>query len=183
MSPPFSELKNNPSKKPTWQQIGNQSSLFLPLVSCLAYSTLKMEAICSSETSIDFQRTTRRYIPEDRTTTTCLPNCVSTESGCIAPLFIRLSRGHYIATVVHAPISSLRIIIFSYTRSTKAQLFQTNIYSSPTELCEVRIVVCGGQEELLNRWLVSGVKFVYISSYATSKYFIYLRFVFSCFTR
>jgi hypothetical protein len=29
--------------------------------------TLKMKAICSSETSVDFQRTTRRYIPEDRT--------------------------------------------------------------------------------------------------------------------
>jgi uncharacterized membrane protein YciS (DUF1049 family) len=28
---------------------------------------LKMEAICSSETSIDVQRTTRRYIPEDGT--------------------------------------------------------------------------------------------------------------------
>jgi hypothetical protein len=30
-------------------------------------STLKMEAICSSETSLDTQRTTRRYIPEDGT--------------------------------------------------------------------------------------------------------------------
>jgi hypothetical protein len=30
-------------------------------------STLKMEAICSSEKSVDFQRTTRRYIPEDGT--------------------------------------------------------------------------------------------------------------------
>jgi hypothetical protein len=39
----------------------------LTLVSCAAYSsTLKMEAICSSETS-DFQQTTRLYIPEDRT--------------------------------------------------------------------------------------------------------------------
>jgi hypothetical protein len=37
------------------------------LVSCSAYSTLKMEAICSSETSVDFQRTKRRYIPEDST--------------------------------------------------------------------------------------------------------------------
>jgi hypothetical protein len=38
------------------------------LVFCLAYSsTLKMEATCSSETSVDFQRTTRRYIPEDKT--------------------------------------------------------------------------------------------------------------------
>jgi hypothetical protein len=38
------------------------------LVSCFAYfSTLKMEATCASETSVDFQRTTRRYIPEDST--------------------------------------------------------------------------------------------------------------------
>jgi hypothetical protein len=28
---------------------------------------LKTEATCSSETSVDFQRTKRRYIPEDRT--------------------------------------------------------------------------------------------------------------------
>jgi hypothetical protein len=38
------------------------------LVSCMAYSsTLKIEVICSSETSVDFQRTTRRYIPEGST--------------------------------------------------------------------------------------------------------------------
>jgi hypothetical protein len=38
------------------------------VVSCSAYSsTLKMEAICSFETSVEFQRTTRRYIPEDST--------------------------------------------------------------------------------------------------------------------
>lgn len=37
------------------------------LVSCLAYfSTLNMDVICSSETSIDFQETTW-HIPEDRT--------------------------------------------------------------------------------------------------------------------
>jgi hypothetical protein len=35
--------------------------------SCLAYSTtLKMEATCTSETSVDFERITRRCIPEDR---------------------------------------------------------------------------------------------------------------------
>jgi hypothetical protein len=33
----------------------------------LHFSTLKVEAIWSSETSVDFQRTTRRYIPEDIT--------------------------------------------------------------------------------------------------------------------
>jgi hypothetical protein len=38
------------------------------LVSCSAcFSTLKMEVTCSSEMSIDFQRITWRYIPEDRT--------------------------------------------------------------------------------------------------------------------
>jgi hypothetical protein len=37
------------------------------LVSCLVYSSnLKMAGICSSETLVDFQRTTRRYIPEDK---------------------------------------------------------------------------------------------------------------------
>jgi hypothetical protein len=33
----------------------------------LTSPTLKMEAICSSETSVDTQRTTRRHIPEDGT--------------------------------------------------------------------------------------------------------------------
>jgi hypothetical protein len=38
------------------------------LVSCSAYSlALKMEATCSSETSVDFQQTTQHYIPEDST--------------------------------------------------------------------------------------------------------------------
>jgi hypothetical protein len=38
------------------------------LVSCLVYSlTMKMEAIYSSETSVDFQSTIWRYVPEDIT--------------------------------------------------------------------------------------------------------------------
>jgi hypothetical protein len=44
------------------------SSYIITLVSCSAYFlNLKMEAICSSETSVDFQRATRNYIPEDST--------------------------------------------------------------------------------------------------------------------
>jgi hypothetical protein len=36
------------------------------LISCLAYSSiLQMEATCSSETSVDVQRTKRRYVPEE----------------------------------------------------------------------------------------------------------------------
>jgi hypothetical protein len=69
MSPSSSGLKNKPGKKAAFLA-RNQALLaarFMP-VSCLAYSsTLKMEATCSSGTSVDFQRTARRYIPEDRT--------------------------------------------------------------------------------------------------------------------
>jgi hypothetical protein len=37
------------------------------VASCLAYSALKMEEKYSSGTSVDFQRSTLRYNPEDRT--------------------------------------------------------------------------------------------------------------------
>jgi hypothetical protein len=43
-------------------------ALCFTLLSCMAYSPIqKMEATCSSETSVNLQRSTRRYIPEDRT--------------------------------------------------------------------------------------------------------------------
>jgi hypothetical protein len=52
--------KNKPNRKSVKQVA---SSL---LVSCLVcFSNLKMKATCSSEISGDFQRTTRRYVPED----------------------------------------------------------------------------------------------------------------------
>jgi hypothetical protein len=35
------------------------------LVSCFTYLTLKMEVICSYETSVDFQKIAWRYIPEN----------------------------------------------------------------------------------------------------------------------
>jgi hypothetical protein len=61
---PCSRL-TQPSKKPARSQFAVLASCVM-LVSCLAYSlTLKMEAVLSSETAMDFYRTTRRYIPED----------------------------------------------------------------------------------------------------------------------
>jgi hypothetical protein len=39
---------------------------FMP-VACISYSTLKMEAICSSEKLVDFQWTTQHYVPQDIT--------------------------------------------------------------------------------------------------------------------
>jgi hypothetical protein len=61
---PCSLLK---SKKPGWSMRQAQVSCFTLVSYVVYFSTLKMEATCSSETSSDFQRTTRRSIPEDRT--------------------------------------------------------------------------------------------------------------------
>jgi hypothetical protein len=86
MWPPSSGQKNKSSKKPAWKQVvsrwrvvnfefwlaylranGQPKGVCLPhafsLVSCLTFSsTLKFEATCSSETSVDFQLAIRRYI-------------------------------------------------------------------------------------------------------------------------
>jgi hypothetical protein len=45
------------------KQAASSASCCFKLVSCLFYNlALKMEAICFSKTSVDFRRTTRRYI-------------------------------------------------------------------------------------------------------------------------
>jgi hypothetical protein len=50
------------------ESISSKLFNYFMLVSCLAYSSvLKMEATCSSETSVDSQWTTRRCISEERT--------------------------------------------------------------------------------------------------------------------
>jgi hypothetical protein len=56
MSPPFSGPKDKPNNKPAW------SRYKVRMTSCLAYfSTWKMEATFSSESSVEFQRTTAIY--------------------------------------------------------------------------------------------------------------------------
>jgi hypothetical protein len=67
------------------------------LVTCLAYSTLKMKAICSSETSVDFQRTTQRYILEDSTL----------QRGCID------RPPPHLSPVVSSPASVIPIFLFT----------------------------------------------------------------------
>jgi hypothetical protein len=53
-------------KETSMKQVANRAATYFTLGSCLAYSlTLKMEATCSSGTSVDFQQTTPHYIPED----------------------------------------------------------------------------------------------------------------------
>jgi hypothetical protein len=52
----------------------------------LIFSTLRMKVICSSETSVDTQRTTRRYIPED---SILLNHCCENLKSYILFLIIR----------------------------------------------------------------------------------------------
>jgi hypothetical protein len=55
--------------KENWRMLGSERLLPLSFraVSFLTYSSaVNIEAKYSSETSVDFQRTTKRYIPEDR---------------------------------------------------------------------------------------------------------------------
>jgi hypothetical protein len=60
MLPSSSGTNTKPSKKPmSSRQQAEQLSL-------LPAFTLKVKATCSSKTSLDFQRITWRYVPEDR---------------------------------------------------------------------------------------------------------------------
>jgi hypothetical protein len=73
---------NNPSKETSVKADGKQR-----LVSFLGYSSaLKMEAKCSSETSVDFQLTMLCYIPEDNHRCKNLKSYKepSVRPGCIA---------------------------------------------------------------------------------------------------
>jgi hypothetical protein len=52
---------------PTCQQANLFACYCFMLVFCLAYSTLKMEATCSSNMSVEFQQTKQHYIPDNGT--------------------------------------------------------------------------------------------------------------------
>jgi hypothetical protein len=62
---PFPSCFLHNPKFPASRLLGLPSAF--TVVSCSAFSTLKMEAIYSSETLVDFQGATRRYIPDDNT--------------------------------------------------------------------------------------------------------------------
>jgi hypothetical protein len=60
-----------------------------------------MEASCSSETSVDFQRTTRRYIPEDRAYKTVSESPLPVASRNEAPVKSVDSDGEFISCLLH----------------------------------------------------------------------------------
>jgi hypothetical protein len=66
-------------------------------VSCLAYSsTLKMQATCSSEMSVDIQRTTWHYIPKAGLFVTAF---VGSSDSAYWMLFIKYSMTHFWLTL------------------------------------------------------------------------------------
>jgi hypothetical protein len=66
ISPP-SFGSENWAKLESSMEEGSKLTTWFMLVFCLVFpSTLEIEATCCTETSIDFQQTTRRYIQNDR---------------------------------------------------------------------------------------------------------------------
>jgi hypothetical protein len=75
---------------------------YFTLVSRLAYSsTLKMEATCSSVTSVDFQRATRRYIPEDRTQNKFVFDSLPLRSCDFSP-FLKIMKYLIVHSCIHS---------------------------------------------------------------------------------
>jgi hypothetical protein len=109
-----------------------------PLLWSTYSSTLKMEAICSSETSADIQRTTRRYIPQDG----------------ILISFLNIFCALWVATITLDGSSGVRtypkviifILIFSKIQCTEIYFIepttQTKVYnkSTPSFMCADRKV-------------------------------------------
>jgi hypothetical protein len=61
----------------------------------LAYpSNLKMEMTCSFETSVDFQRMTQRYMPEDKTLLNT--HCFKEFGIPLPPLLTKMPKDHYL---------------------------------------------------------------------------------------
>jgi hypothetical protein len=77
-----------------YRRFWSRACYLLHAVSLSAYSsTLKMKVTCSSaEISVDFERTTRRYIPDDRIL--CNHNCENLISDMEFYMFRALTRGH-----------------------------------------------------------------------------------------
>jgi hypothetical protein len=72
-------------------------------VSCSASSTLKMEATCPSETSVDFQLNARPYIPADETLHSYAPTrrLIYSASHELSILFIKEQKKMFFWHAVH----------------------------------------------------------------------------------
>jgi hypothetical protein len=71
---------------------GTSSPPAFMLISCSAFSsTLKVEAICYSETLVEFQRTTWRYMPEDNILINIYSKIMKYHKYCICILYINVN--------------------------------------------------------------------------------------------
>jgi hypothetical protein len=121
---PSSGSKNKPNKNPECKQVATS-----------AYSTLKMET-CSFETSVDFQRTTRRYILEDRT----------------LKIKSRLNSGNACSYVVHN-LSFCRLLSKNVKIQIRTSIFlPVVLYGCEalylTRMKEHRLRICGPETEV-----------------------------------
>jgi hypothetical protein len=135
MSPPSSGSNINPSKNP-----GLFSTCFV-LVSCLAYSsTLKIlvDTTYTSETSVDFQWTAWRYVPEDRNLLNLVFANISDISVEIAKLDAVVPDSYHTPPVIDLSIflactSQLRAVYFA-TKPAEIMLYKR---ISSNEWCPV----------------------------------------------
>jgi hypothetical protein len=103
------------------------------LVSCLAYySKLKIEATCSSKTSVDFQWTTRRYIPKNRTLQNFTVVIVLTLNvgGEVEALMADSNKSNIKVTVTSSVFCTTDIHYYTIARSSEHSLpLQATTYS------------------------------------------------------
>jgi hypothetical protein len=114
---------------------------------CLSYSSaLKMEATCSSETSVDFQLTIRRYIPEPQILqrAKCSPRLygsvdllITTKASSWKTPFSNVDA----STALPAPLSAWRLARRQSNKTLRPNLWRSNsetIHSSPTRDSQTR---------------------------------------------
>jgi hypothetical protein len=98
----------------------------LLLVSCLAFfSTWKMDAVRSSQLSVNFHRTTRRHIPEDRILPSAIDSYLVVEENLL--LWIR----RLIIIVTKPVIASLLNSVLNFT----TYLSEFQLYEFPRRKC------------------------------------------------
>jgi hypothetical protein len=131
-----------------WQSILTKFTACLLVLAEIISSTLKMEAICSSETSVATQQTTRHHIPEDDTLHShCCENLKSYKvystfnHYCLTPIFVFQAINHkfHIVFLVFSAILSQKVT-FPYPFSVWGFTDIKVTNDSPSSECSVSVL-------------------------------------------